>query len=71
MAISSTNADVWIEIMKIDGGDVTGVAAIDVSGAATVGNLVANTGNVDLVKRKFVDVQHGSAGDHTHWCYWV
>ena len=34
--------------MRIDGGDVTGVATIDVSIAATVGNLVADTGNVDV-----------------------
>ena len=48
MAISSTKGDVSIESMTIDGGDVTCVATIDVSGAATVGNLVANTGNVEL-----------------------
>ena len=48
VAISSTNGDVSIESMTIDGGDVTCVATIDVSGTATVGNLVANTGNVEL-----------------------
>jgi hypothetical protein len=34
--------------MTVVGGAVTGVATIDVSGAATVGNFVADTGDVNV-----------------------
>ena len=50
VAISSTNAGVSVEDTIIDVDVVTGVNTIDVNGAAVVGSLIADTGNVNMLK---------------------